>query len=186
MVGQAEILTPSDWARLEKNCDSIVHRTLWAVLRFTGARVSEALQLKVTDVYDFNGEVKDSILYRKETRKGKDKNLTIPVSADLRYYLERYHVPPTGYMFPSSRSKSGHLTYEAVVKYLNLILERAGITKHITSHSFRRSLITHLARKGTDVRTIQMISGHASIQNLQLYIDTDPNRIKSALEGAFS
>jgi integrase/recombinase XerD len=68
-----------------------------------------------------------------------------------------------------------------VLKYLKLKAAQAGLLG-VSTHSGRRSLITHLARSGTDIRTIQEITGHRSLANLQRYIETDPDRVRNALE----
>ncbi|MCZ8200084.1 MULTISPECIES: hypothetical protein [unclassified Microcystis] len=46
--------------------------------------------------------------------------------------------------------------------------------------------ITELSRQGTDLQTVQAVSGHPSIANLQRYIELDPDRRKNALEKIFS
>ncbi|WP_013322679.1 tyrosine-type recombinase/integrase [Gloeothece verrucosa] len=187
MTGQAASLSNSDWAKLEKHCQSDLHKFIWALLRFTGARVNEVLNLKVSDVYDNNGKPFDYILYRKETRKGKDKNHSVPVTNALHSYLAAYKPPTDGYLFPSDRTSSGHLSYEAVRDYLMKCATSAGLShKAVKTHSGRRSLITNLISNGVDLRTVQAITGHSSIQNVIRYADSNPHRCKLALEGAYS
>jgi integrase/recombinase XerD len=164
------------------------HRTIWAITRFTAARIGEVLQLRVRDVYSDpkTREPLDEICYRRETRKGKDKNHTVPVSGELAKYLRSYSPPLDRDAFLFGNGRGGHLTYEAARAYLSRSAEKAGLgNKRITTHSGRRSCITALARNGVDLRTIQAVSGHASLNNLQRYIQVDPERKKKALEGIF-
>jgi integrase/recombinase XerD len=146
------------------------------------------LQLRVKDVY-FDApkrEPLDQICYRRETRKGKDKNHTVPVCDELGKYLRGFSpsLDPNAYLFGNGRG--GHLTYEAARAYLTRSAEKAGLgNKRVVTHSGRRSCITALARQGTDLKTIQEISGHVSIANVARYIQTDPERTKKALEGIF-
>lgn len=185
-MGQAAVLTNSDWAKLEKNA-SEKYRLILALLRYTGARINEVLNLDVSDCYTIGPTPKEVIYYRRENRKGKIEALTIPVIDALLPYLTSYKPPSTGYLFPSPRDASRHLTYSSVYEYLERLVIKANLKhKHVKTHSGRRTLITNLSRQGTDFKTIAAISGHKSIQNLVRYVDTDPSRCKRALENAYS
>jgi len=186
-IGQASVLSNSEWKKLESVANQ-KHRLLWAILRFTAARINEALELRVMDVYkDSNRRIPlDEIVFRQETRKGKDKNHTVPICSELRLKLKDYSPSPNSkdYLFPGI---DGRLSYEAALIYMKRSAQKVGLDdKKIVTHCGRRSCITELARRGTDLRTIQAVSGHASISNLQLYIETDPDRTKSALEAIFA
>ena len=186
-IGQASVLSQLDWKKLESVANQ-KHRMLWAILRFTAARITEALELRVRDVYKdpVRRIPHDEVRYRRETRKGKDKNHTVPICAELRLRLNDYN-PSTNlddYLFPGI---NGRLSYEAALSYLKKSAEKVGLDdKKIVTHCGRRSCITALARNGIDLRTIQIVSGHASIANLQRYIETEPDRTKNALEGIFA
>lgn len=188
-VGQASVLTEKEWAKLESVCDSNHMRVIWGILRYTGSRIGETIQLKFDDIYEDypNRKTYDFIVFRKETRKGKDKNHTVPICGQLKMLLRGYVQPvESDWMFPSPLDASKHISYEGVLAHLKRKAEQAGLGNlKVTTHSGRRSCITELARQGTDLRTIQAISGHASLTNLARYIETDPERIKNALEGIF-
>lgn len=186
-IGQASVLPESDWKKLESVANQ-KHRLLWAILRFTAARINEALELRIGDVY--KDAIKriplDEIVFRQENRKGKDKNHTVPVCSALRLRLKDY-IPspnPEDYLFPGIQ---GRLSYEGALTYMKRSAQKVGLDdKKIVTHCGRRSCITELARRGTDLRTIQAVSGHASIVNLQRYIETDPDRTKNALDTIFA
>jgi len=186
-VGQASILSAREWSKLESVAKREDHRLIWLILRFTASRIGEVLQLKVGDVYKLDGYPLESIQFRRETRKGKDKKQTVPICPQLRVGLVRISKgSPDRWLFPSPRDPLSHLSYEAVLRYLQRTAELAGLgDKKITTHSGRRSCITSLARQGTDLKTIQAITGHKTIQNLSLYIDSDPERSRNALSGIF-
>ena len=185
-IGQASVLSESDWKKLESVANQ-KHRLLWAILRFTAARINEALELRVKDVYkDVIRRIPlDEIVFRQETRKGKDKHHTVPICSELRLKLKDY-LPPQNYedyLFPGI---DGRLSYEAALVYMKKAAAKVGLDdKKIVTHCGRRSCITALARCGTDLRTIQSVSGHASLVNLQKYIDEDPETTKNALEKIF-
>ncbi|TRV12824.1 MAG: site-specific integrase, partial [Microcystis wesenbergii Mw_MB_S_20031200_S109] len=120
------------------------------------------------------------------TRKGKDKNHTVPICSELRTRLKDYFpsLNPDDYLF---QGLNGRLSYEAALIYLKKSAIKVGLDdKKIVTHCGRRSCITELARSGTDISTIQAVSGHASLQSLQRYIENDPDRSKRALENIFS
>jgi integrase/recombinase XerD len=185
ILGQASILSGKEWYRLDSTA-STKHRTIWAITRYTAARIGETLQLRVGDVYSnpSRRSLLDAITFRKVTRKGKDKNHVVPISASLKRYLQEYD-PPIGldsYLFPGLKDGS-HLSYEASLRQLKRSAILAGLDGlRVTTHSGRRTCITNLSRQGTDLRTIQSISGHKSIANLIRYIEDDPSRSLSALD----
>lgn len=187
-IGQASVLSEADWKKLESVANQ-KHRLLWAVLRFTAARINETLELRFKDVYkDAIKRVPlDEIVFRQTTRKGKDKNHTVPICSELRTRLKDYNSPstnPEDYLFPGI---DGRLSYEGALVYLKKSACKVGLDdKKIVTHCGRRSCITELSRRGTDLRTIQSVSGHASIANLQRYIELDPDRTKNALEKIFN
>lgn len=187
--GQASVLSNKDWQKLEFVCDSDHNRIIWALLRYTGARINEVLLLRFDDVYeDYEKRfIYDAITYRKENRKGKDKHHVVPVCSSLKLLLRGYVQPiKSEWMFPSPLDPTKPISYEAVLRYLKRKAVEAGLGNlRITTHSGRRSCITELARQGTDIKTIQAVSGHSSLANLARYIDTDPERTKNALEGIF-
>jgi integrase/recombinase XerD len=186
-IGQASVLSESEWKKLESVANQ-KHRLLWAILRYTAARINEALELRVKDVYKdpIRRIPLDEIVFRQETRKGKDKNHTVPICSELRTRLKDY-LPsqnPDDYLFPGIQAR---MSYEAALVYLKRASRKVELDdKKIVTHCGRRSCITELARRGTDLRTIQAVSGHASIANLQRYIETDPDRTKNALEKIFA
>jgi integrase/recombinase XerD len=102
-IGQASVLSESDWKKLESVANQ-KHRLLWSILRFTAARINEALELRTKDVY--KDAIKriplDEIVFRQETRKGKDKHHTVPICSGLRIKLRDYTPSPNpeDYLFP--------------------------------------------------------------------------------------
>lgn len=187
--GQASVLSNKEWAKLESVCDSNHMRVIWGILRYTGARIGEVIRLRFNDVYEDyeNRKTYDFIVYRKENRKGKDKHHTVPICNQLKMLLRGYVQPvKSDWMFPSPLNPDKHISYEGVLAHLKRKAIEAGLGNlRITTHSGRRSCITELARNGTDLKTIQAVSGHASLANLARYIETDPERTKNALEGIF-
>ena len=104
----------------------------------------------------------------------------------LKEFLVAYIPPLGGYLFPSNKNNdsfaSEHITRQAVDKYwrrqfYKLNLDRRGFS----THSTRRWLITQLARNGIDIKTIQQITGHKSVNVLLGYVEADETTICNAL-----
>ncbi len=184
--GKAKVLNAQEWAKLEKVGQSITHRTIWALLRFTGCRSQEARLLKVDNVYidPAKGEIRELIFFPKKIRKGKKFSISVPVTEKLKWYLQQYQPPNSGYLFPSPRNSEKPISYEAIYKYMKSAAAKAGMSHHkIATHSGRRSLITHLHENGVSLKTIQGITGHVSLQNLQPYVEVYDSLIRAALNG---
>ncbi|EAZ89088.1 tyrosine-type recombinase/integrase [Crocosphaera chwakensis] len=105
--------------------------------------------------------VRDCVYFPKKIRKGKKWAISVPITDKLKWYLERYEAPESGYLFPSPRNPQKPISYEAVYKYMKDAAAKAGLGHHkIATHSGRRSLITHLHENGVSLKTIQGITGH--------------------------
>ncbi len=183
--GQAKVLNAQEWSRLEKVGQSITHQTIWALLRFTGCRSQEARLLTVENVYSdpVNRVVREAVYFPKKIRKGKKWAISVPITKKLKWYLERYNCPESGYLFPSPRNQDKPISYEAVYKYLKDAAEKAGLGhQKISTHSGRRSLITHLHNSGSSLETIRQITGHRRLENLQSYIEIGKEQISAAIE----
>jgi integrase/recombinase XerD len=79
--------------------------------------------------------------------------------------------------FGSQRTRSA-LTTGAVMKVCSAAQKKAGLCKEVTPHTFRHSFATHLLEAGTDLRTIQMILGHASLSTTAIYLHVAENGLR--------
>ena len=93
------------------------------------------------------------------------------------------------YLFASSRlsrdPRTGrlhrhHLHEDGFPTHLRRAVEAAGITKHVTSHTFRHCFATHLLWAGTDIREIQRLLGHSDVKTTEIYTHVD-NRVGSVV-----
>ncbi len=160
-AGQAAVLTPDQlldlWAELDQP-----YRLITQVCYFTAARCGEVVSLEGSDIQG------DRIIYRAPKTKTRTTREAV-LSAQLRAALAEVALPPAGYLFPSA-AVSGHLTVRAVDKQLRLAAALLGF-EGVSTHTFRRSLATHLHLKGVSLRAIQRCTGHATLAALERYLD---------------
>ena len=147
------------------------------LLYATGMRVSEAANLKISDL---NFEVG----YIKCLGKG-NKERIVPladaaINAISNYITELRKELATdkdlGYLFLSSTGKPLDRTnfWRIIKKYVL----RCGIKKNISPHTFRHSFATHLLGGGADLRSVQEMLGHSSITTTQIYTHVEQDRLK--------
>jgi integrase/recombinase XerD len=94
----------------------------------------------------------------------------------LRSYWKEAR-PPGPELFPGQKPGSV-VCRETVNKALKLAAERAQIKKRVTPHSLRHAFATHLLESGTDLRTLQVLLGHASIRTTVRYAQVSPKLIR--------
>jgi site-specific recombinase XerD len=129
-----------------------------------GLRISEAIALQVADIDASRGVL--------HVRHGKgDKPREAKLSPTLYGWLRDYWVreqPARPYLFASRRTGKPP-TQETVRKAIAQAAKDAWIKKRITPHVLRHSFATHLLEQGTDLRVVQVLLGHESIQTTARY-----------------
>lgn len=159
--GQATIFTPEQlqdlWAELDPP-----YRLVTQICYFTAARCGEVVSLERRDVLG------DRIVYRSAKTKTRVTR-EAQISEQLRESLQAVVLPTSGYLFPSSGA-AGHLTVRAVDKHVRSAAALIGV-EGASTHSFRRSMATHLHISGVSLRAIQRITGHATLAALERYLD---------------
>jgi integron integrase len=118
----------------------------------------------------------------------------------LPFALERKHpnaatqwgwqwVFPSRSVSPDPRSgltRRHHLDPGTVDKALRAAVAQAGVAKRVTSHTFRHSFATHLLQRGSDIRTIQELLGHADVSTTMIYthvVQQGGQGVRSPLDG---
>lgn len=154
-------------------------RALLETLYATGCRASEVVGLKIPDVY------LDSAFCRCIGKGSKQRVVPLgrPAVAALRAYLEapggtggRAAAPDTHvFVSKSGRPLTRILLWALIKKYC----KRAGLPHTVSPHTLRHSFATHLLAGGADLRTVQELLGHASINTTQHYTHVDRDRLKA-------
>ncbi len=155
-----------------------------AMLEFayaTGVRVSELINLKVSDLF-FDEEVV------KIYGKGNKERL-VPVGSHAIYWIDEYlkksrpvltkKLVSENYLFLNRRGKK--LTRMGFFKILRYYVQQAEIDKNVHPHTIRHSFATHLLERGADIRIVQELLGHARISTTQIYTHVDRNKLREVL-----
>jgi integrase/recombinase XerD len=158
------ILSQEEVTRLIDAAANLSHRAMLMTLYLTGIRRAELVHLKVTDV-----DSQRMVIHIRQGKGRKDRD--VPLSPKLPETLREYWrcVKPRNYLFPG-QSAEAPLTTKAVWFACHGAVKRAGIQKRISPHSLRHSYATHLLESGADLRTIQLLPGHADIKHTLVYL----------------
>lgn len=143
----------------------------------TGIRVSELLNIKLTDLHLEKGLLKVYGKGRKERIVPVGEQAIVAVKEYLknaRIELAVKHSSP--YMFLNQKGNPLNRTmYNEILKGY---AKRANITKKVTSHTIRHSFATHLLERGIDLRSVQELLGHANISTTELYTNIHNKEIR--------
>lgn len=163
---------------IEKGTTDPRGRALIEVLYGTGLRASELCGLTVDDV-----DLAAGVIHVR-WGKGKKERL-VPfgerVRAALGTYLRGYRPPKSGALFLSARGGSP-LSPGALAETVRQASRRAGLSRLASPHRLRHSYAAHLLKNGADIRHIQLLLGHASLNSTQVYLDLDVSDLARMLE----
>jgi integrase/recombinase XerD len=139
-------------------------RTLLAILYGCGLRVSEVAQLKVSDI-----DSARNVLRVRQGKGGKDRQTLLP--AKLLELLRCYwrNQRPSGWLFPAADS-ARPISAKTIFMACRTATRRAGISKPVHPHSLRHAFATHLLEAGVNLRTIQILLGHANLETTARYL----------------
>lgn len=157
------------------------NRTILETLYSCGLRVSELINLKLSDLFFDEGFIR-------VLGKG-NKQRFVPINNHTQKYILFYinniriHVPiQKNYedtVFLNRRGKI--LTRVMIFTIIKNLAIKAGIKKKISPHTFRHSFATHLLERGADLRAIQQMLGHESITTTEIYMHLDKSFLKQVV-----
>jgi integrase/recombinase XerD len=176
-----EALTTAEAERIVTSPDAsprgLRDRAMLELLYGAGLRVSELVSLRVSDV-----DLAERMV-RTMGKGGKQRVVPMGKSASeaARIYLQRGR-PYLGRMqrgdvlFLNHRGQG--ITRQAVFQLVREHARQAGIEKEVTPHTLRHSFATHLIEGGADLRSVQEMLGHASIETTQVYTHVSPEHVR--------
>lgn len=180
-----EVLSTDEIDQIQKSIDLSKpegqrNKTIIEVLFSCGLRVSELVNLKLSNLYLEEGFIR-------VMGKGSKERL-VPISSkairELQYWfvdrnLMKIQQGEEDYVFLNRRGK--HLTRTMILIMLKRQAVAAGITKTISPHTLRHSFATELLKGGADLRAIQAMLGHESIGTTELYMHIDTTTLREEI-----
>lgn len=172
------VLSPAEITRMLEVAPNLMHRTILMVLYGTGIRRAEASLLKVSDI-----DSERMVIHIQQGKGSRDRD--VPMTPKLLEALREYWrwKKPKVYLFPSTDGHRGGerpISDKTVWYAAKESAARAGIKKRIGPHTLRHSFATHLMEAGTDLRTIQLLMGHAHLEHTTLYLHLSQRHLHAA------
>jgi integrase len=155
---------------------------------YIGWRVSEVIQVQVSDVYDSERKrVLDRISIAKNKVKKKVAGKSSPINEELKgileHYISHYLLPINAvYLFPSPQG--GHITYRTALRIAHKHLNGAGLDpSNLATHSFRKTLAEKVYKAvGNDLIALQHALHHKNISSTSSYIKPNKEKVESVLD----
>ena len=158
------------------------NRTIIETLYSCGLRVSELINLKISDLFFDEGLIK-------VVGKG-NKERFVPIHNTAKKYITFYITklrtqvaPKKGFEDTLFLNRRGNaLTRQMIFTIIRKLAEKINLDKKISPHTLRHSFATHLIKNGADLRAIQQMLGHESITTTEVYVHLDNSYLKEVLE----
>ena len=157
------------------------NRAMLEMLYSSGLRVSELINLKLSQYFDDIG-------FLRILGKGNKERL-VPIGKSATKYLSIYLKEIRAhqqiakghedYVFLNRRGKK--LSRVMIFLIIKKMVEKAGLHKKVSPHTFRHSFATHLVEGGADLRAVQEMLGHESITTTEIYTHLDRDYLRQVL-----
>lgn len=166
-----QVINVQDIKQLFAVTTNLKHNTMLKLCYGMGLRVSEIINLKITDIDSKNMQV---FIARSKSKKDRYANLPESILTQLRSYFVKYK--PKIYLFEGQYE--GQYSSRSAQKVFEKALEKAKINKKTGIHGLRHSFATHLLEAGTDIKFIQELLGHNDIKTTMRYTHVSEKSLK--------
>jgi len=170
------VLSQNEVARLLASAGNLFHYAIVMTLYSTGLRRAELARLRVTDI-----DSERMILHVHQGKGNRDRDvpLTPKLLETLRTYW-RWKKPQT-WLFPREGMADAEqpISTKSVYFAVQESAKRAGLQKPVSPHTLRHSWATHLLENGADLRTIQMLLGHADLEHTTVYLHMSQRHLQA-------
>lgn len=179
------LLSEQDLKKLFKALSNKKHKVMLMAAYSAGLRVSEVVNLKLSDIDSNRMQI-----FIARSKGKKDRYVTLsPFLLDLlKAYYREYDPKPREYLFESEQRGGAYPARTVQAIFANARI-KAGITKKVSFHSLRHSFATHLLEKGTDIKYIKELLGHSDIKTTERYLHVSKNaaqQIRSPFDDLFN
>lgn len=171
-----QILSREEVTRLIASAHSLTHRTMLMLLYSTGIRNAELRHLHVRDI-----DSRRMLIHIRHGKGGRERY--VPLSATLLDTLRTYYrwMRPTRFLFPGTVANwrtDKPLTPKVVWDACVVAARRAGLGHRVYPHLLRHCFATHLLEAGADLRTIQLLLGHANLNHTIIYLQLSQRHLQ--------
>jgi integrase/recombinase XerD len=174
-----QVLSREEVTRLIAAAHSLTHRTMLMLLYSTGIRNAELRHLQVRDI-----DSRRMLIHIRHGKGGRERY--VPLSATLLDTLRAYYrwMRPTGFLFPGTvanwrtdKPLTPNVVWDACVG----AARRAGLAHRVYPHLLRHCFATHLLESGADLRTIQLLLGHAALNHTVVYLHLSQRHLQGVV-----
>ena len=173
-----QLITAVDLSKTEGFRNKCILETLYSC----GLRVSELVNLKISDLFFSEGFIKVN-------GKG-NKDRFVPIEKSTKVLIQEYikvhrvqlkiYKDHTDILFLNRRGRQ--LTRAMIFTIIKRLAVIINLKKSISPHTFRHSFATHLLENGADLRSIQLMLGHESITTTEIYVHLDRKHLNEVLQ----
>lgn len=187
-MAQAKTLTQNEIDQVlryiaTKNRYAIRNRTLLLTSFYSGMRVGEIASLTISDIQNDDDTIKNEIRLSASQTKGNVGRVVFvneKLRTELDNYLRNRRIKDKDKPLFYTEKREG-FNANTLTQWFFWLYKKAGISS-ASSHSGRRTFITNLANKGVGVRVLASLAGHKSINTTMIYIDTNDEIKRRAVE----
>jgi site-specific recombinase XerD len=168
------VLSSADVVRLLAVISTLWVRVVAMVAYGAGLRVSEILRLETRDI-----DAKRMVIHVREAKRGRERHVML--SPRLLRVLRDYwkEARPPGPRVFVGRDPSEPMHRATVYKAIRAAARKAGIDRRVGPHALRHAFATHMLESGTDLRTLQVLLGHASMRSTAIYLHVTTARLQN-------
>ena len=159
------------------------NRTMVLMSFYSGMRVGEIASLRVCDVQNEDGTLKNEIRLSAAQTKGNvgrvvfvNEKLRTELASYLKSFKPKSMTQPLFYT-----EKSDGFTANTLTQWFFWLYRKAGVSG-ASSHSGRRTYATGIASKGTSLRVLMRLMGHKSVSTTAIYVDANDDMLRKAVE----
>jgi integrase/recombinase XerD len=166
-----EVLSKEEVKAIIRHTRNIKHRAILTTIYSTGIRVSEALNLQISDI--------DSKRMAVRIKNGKGrKDRYVKLSPANLFLLRKYFLAykPLRYLFEGAKGKK--YSASSIRKIIKRASDKAGIKKTVSPHTLRHSYATHCLELGVDLRYVQALLGHSRPETTMIYTHISKAKIE--------
>ena len=173
------VLSQEEVGQLIASASNLLDYAMLTTLYATGVRRTELIRLKTEDI-----DSQRMIVHIRQGKGNRDRD--VPLTPKLLETLREYWrwMKPKTYLFPGMVNgwrADKPLTPKCVWTAVRDAAKRAGIKKRVSPHTLRHSWATHLLENGTDIRTIQLLLGHAELEATTVYLHLSRRHLQAVV-----